>query len=213
MTETSGFFGTNEAVKRTYKSQQMADFIASFLTTGVRALGTNLRVICDGTDRVAHVSAGRAVIEGCWYASDAEVTFTLDEADATYGRIDRIVLRLDKGSTDISAVKLAVLTGTPASTPAPVDLTREGDIYEISLAQVLIPAGSSTIPSGNVTDERADENVCGIMHSSNQETVLDTWAEDIQTEFEAWYQGVQNDVMNSKKVTRRIFLLKRSTMF
>ncbi|MBM7408771.1 hypothetical protein [Methanococcus maripaludis] len=203
MTETSGFFQTNEAVKRTYKSQQMADFIASFLSNGVRALGTNLQVTCDGTDRVAHVSAGRAVIEGCWYSSDEEVTFTLDEADATYGRIDRIVLRLDKGSTEISAVKLAVLKGTPASTPAPVDLTREGDIYEISLAQILVPAGSSTVPAENVTDEREDTEVCGIMHSSNQEDALDIWVDERETDFNSWYQSVQNTALDRKSLLKR----------
>lgn len=210
--ESSGFFGYSAECPREYKSQAWADFIASFLTTGVRALGTNLQVTFDGTDRVAHVSAGRAVIEGCWYASDEEVIFTLDEADATYGRIDRIVLRLDKGSTEISAVKLAVLTGTPASTPASVDLTREGDIYEISLAQILVPAGSSTIPSGNVTDEREDTEVCGIMHSSNQEDVFDTWMANKEGLFDAWFESVQNTAMTAKKTTRRIFFLKRSTL-
>jgi len=83
---------------------------------------------------------------------------SLSAANPTLHRIDRIVIRLN---TSTRTVVLAVLTGTPASSPVAPSLTRTATIYELSLARVAVSAGATSISNANITDERDDAAVCG----------------------------------------------------
>lgn len=97
---------------------------------------------------------------GAVYGNTGEINLPIPLADATYPRIDRVVIRYDavqnKGFLTISP-------GTPASNPAPAALLRNENAYEISLAQVYVAAGVTQIFDENITDERLDESVCGLM--------------------------------------------------
>lgn len=97
---------------------------------------------------------------GAVYGNTSEINLPILLADATYPRIDRVVIRYDavqnKGFLTISP-------GTPASNPAPSALLRNENTYEISLAKVYVAAGATEIFAANITDERLDESVCGLM--------------------------------------------------
>ena len=97
---------------------------------------------------------------GAVYGNTNEINLPIPLADATYPRIDRVVIRYDavqnKGFLTISP-------GTPASNPAPAALLRNENAYEISLAKVYVAAGTTEITAANITDERLDESVCGLM--------------------------------------------------
>lgn len=95
------------------------------------------------------VASGRAMIQGFMAQSDAAVALTAATADPTNPRIDRAVLH-----ADLSAHTLAVqlLTGSPASSPTPPALTQTSTVWEISLYQVRVNAGATSITS--LTDER-----------------------------------------------------------
>lgn len=97
---------------------------------------------------------------GAVFGLTAEKVCDIGVSDANYPRIDRIVIRYD-------AIKnhglIAVLAGVPASTPSPKALTRNENAYEISLAQIYVGAGATEITPENITDERLDESVCGLM--------------------------------------------------
>ena len=97
---------------------------------------------------------------GAVYGNTSEINLPIPLADATYPRIDRVVIRYDavqnKGFLTISS-------GTPASNPAVPALTRNENAYEISLAKVYVAAGATEITVANITDERLDESVCGLM--------------------------------------------------
>lgn len=62
-------------------------------------------------------------------------------------------------------IKAFILKGTPNDNPLPPALTRNSLVYEISLAQILVPANSATIPITNITDERMHKAVCGVVSS------------------------------------------------
>jgi hypothetical protein len=105
------------------------------------------------------VSVGKAMVNGAWYKNDAAKTITITAADATNPRIDRIVLRRTFNSPT-SAVVAAVLTGTAAASPSAPALTQDATTWEISLAQVAVAAGATSIQQANITDER-DSTYCG----------------------------------------------------
>jgi hypothetical protein len=159
--ESSGFFNSNNN-DRVYDASDFARYFGSLASNGIFYTdAANLQVsVSSGMD--LSVAPGSAFINGYnYYLSDA-FTLTLATADGAKPRIDRVVLRWDLAAR---AINLAVLTGTAANAPTPPTLTRTSGIYELALADVLVPAGAVSIPAGNVTDDRLNANVCGLVNS------------------------------------------------
>lgn len=87
-------------------------------------------------------------------------TLTMPLADPSLPRIDRIVMRYDAGAR---AASLQVLQGTASSTPTAPAISRTELIYDLCLAEITRPAGSISITTGQITDTRLDEALCGIV--------------------------------------------------
>ena len=87
-------------------------------------------------------------------------TLTMPLADPSLPRIDRIVMRYDAGAR---AASLQVLLGTASSTPTAPAISRTELIYDLCLAEITRPAGSTSISTGQITDTRLDEALCGIV--------------------------------------------------
>lgn len=161
--EESRFFDAVDH-DRQFTADNFAEYFRLFLSDGVWQGGTFLQVAANSGMNV-QVNYGAAMVYGYgyWLKEDAGSIKTLAiSAAEALPRIDRIVLRLDKSVGTRSTV-LAVLKGTAASTPVAPALTRSGNIYEISLAQIAVAANAVSIASGDITDERSDIDVCGIV--------------------------------------------------
>ena len=90
-----------------------------------------------------------------------EQTLELSAADGIRTRIDRVVLRYDAAARQ---TRLQVLEGTPDSaSPTAPAITRTALVYDLCLAEITRPAGSTAITAADLTDTRADEAVCGVM--------------------------------------------------
>ena len=87
-------------------------------------------------------------------------TLTMPLADPSLPRIDRIVIRYDAGAR---AASLHVLQGTASSTPTAPAISRTELIYDLCLAEITRPAGSTSISTGQITDTRLDEALCGLV--------------------------------------------------
>jgi len=87
-------------------------------------------------------------------------TLALPLADPSLPRIDRIVMRYDAGAR---AASLQVLQGTASSTPTAPAISRTELIYDLCLAEITRPAGSTAVTTGQITDTRLDEALCGIV--------------------------------------------------
>jgi len=59
-------------------------------------------------------------------------------------------------------INIFVKTGTAAPEPAAPALTRTAETWELSLAQVRVEAGATSILSAKITDERGSASLCGI---------------------------------------------------
>ena len=103
----------------------------------------------------------------CWWNDTEEITqspleLTLAAADSTLNRIDRIIVEWKTiDYADLPEIK--VLQGTPASNAVPPALTNSNLLRQISLAKVHVKAGATVITAADITDERQDESVCGIV--------------------------------------------------
>lgn len=97
------------------------------------------------------VATGQAQVEGFFYENDSALALTIATAHATLGRIDTVVVRLDR--TANSAV-LAVVTGTAAASPVAPTLSATDSLYELPLANVQVDPAVGVITAGKVTDRR-----------------------------------------------------------
>ena len=148
--------------------QYYADDASGYLATrlsGVYSADEDFAVTANG-DLTVSVSAGQAWVHPARFRGRSIImeqpeTVTLTAADAVRSRIDRLVLRYDAAARKTS---LQVLTGTPdsASHTAP-EITRTALVYDLCLAEIRRPAGSTEITAADITDTRADEAVCGVM--------------------------------------------------
>jgi hypothetical protein len=93
----------------------------------------------------------RAIVRGHMYQSTAEETLAIVAAEAN-PRIDSVVLTLDPSA---NSIVLAVVKGTAAVSPVAPSLTQtDTATYQLLLAHVSVPSGSSTIDAAKVTDKR-----------------------------------------------------------
>ena len=161
MAEYYRFFDSGTGDTREYTSGEFAEVLARFIRDGVVPnQGEELAVEPLTPEAMGvNVPAGMAFVQGRFYYNDADLTLTIEAADDTNPRIDRVVLRLDL-TAENRTLKAAIKTGTPGVSPSPPALQQDTSIYEISLAQVYVAAGAIAIYAGDITDERAT-SACG----------------------------------------------------
>lgn len=150
----------------TYDAEDVSTYLCT-RTSGVYAKDTNYAVSVTGPRQIT-VAPGLAWInyddfKGVSACSREAVNLTVPDADSTLPRIDRVVLQFDTAA-NLTAVKLK--PGTPAAAPEPPAILQNHNQYELGLCTVSVPAGSSVITAADITDTRADEDVCGVMRDS-----------------------------------------------
>lgn len=160
MPETSMFFDSTEADERMYSSADFAQFMKIFYSTGVVSGGDSLKVLGSADRLAVSVQPGKAVVEGRpYWLTESARELTVPAASTSYARIDRVILRLDL-SVEARNITAQILQGQAAANPKPPNLLRNNNYYDISLAQLYIPANALVIEK--VTDERYNAEVCGI---------------------------------------------------
>ena len=146
-----------------FDAADVAAYLAG-LTSGVFSGDEDFPVTATGGLKVT-VGAGRGWVHpsrftGYSITKREADTLTMPLADPSLPRIDRIVMRYDAGAR---AASLQVLQGTASSTPTAPAISRTELIYDLCLAEITRPAGSTSITTGQITDTRLDEKLCGIV--------------------------------------------------
>lgn len=168
---------------RAYTADQYVSYFRNIMTDGIFNGGTNLEVTANDTDLISRINTGAAWVRAYYYNSDSEKQLTHDSGDLVNDRIDRIVVRLNLDDS-FRNISTYILKGTPAPTPIAPALTRTNTYYELSLAQVLITAGASIILNSNITDERLDNSLCGLVNS-----LISVDAQQFQNEWDSWFSS------------------------
>lgn len=149
-----------------FDAADVAAYLAGF-TSGVFSGAEDFPVTAAGGLKVT-VGAGRGWVHpsrftGYSITKREADTLTMPLADPSLPRIDRIVMRYDAGAR---AASLQVLQGTASSAPTAPAISRTELIYDLCLAEITRPAGSTSITTGQITDTRLDETICGIVRDS-----------------------------------------------
>lgn len=203
MSQSSGFFNsllTNGQYDRKYNADDYSDNLAAIISTGVRRSGDNDLYVQVAGGMALKINAGRAWIEGKWYKNDTMFTgFVVPTAPTgDRGRVDRIVLRLDK-NIEGRLIELVYLTGTPAQSPSAPALTRTEAIYEIAIADIAVRPNVAEITQSDIYDRRSDPDVCGWVTSP---VGYEDYFKNFDVAFEEWFGNVK-DTLSSKTLFKR----------
>lgn len=169
MSILGGFFESVEVAgtpDRSYSSIQYAGRWKRFIRDGIsveeqEVISDQNEVSLNTGTMTTQVALGNGFVQGYDYYMDAVVNVPHSVGDPTNPRIDRVVIESNI-EADVRAFSIKVVEGAPDASPTPPALTRDVEVWQLSLAQVLIPAGVAIIDSATITDERSDDTVCGL---------------------------------------------------
>jgi len=155
MSLTYGLFAAQASVgddgeityDRSVGDEFFAELFSALAQNGV--VGDSFVVTADGSSMSVNVAPGRALIEGHFCYDKAAAV--LEVSPAASARSDLVVLRLD---AEARMVSLEVAQGT--DTP-----TRTENIYELAIARIDVPSGTTVITSTMLTDLRGNPDYCG----------------------------------------------------
>lgn len=193
-----------------YEAKDMGTYLAT-RTRGVFSAESNLTVTPGENGLSVSVSPGLAWLKwsdfwGVAALQEQALTLTLDTADGALKRIDAIVCRLDKVN---NRAEIVVKKGAPSSAPIVVPPVRDANYDELYIATVLIGAGVISISASAITDQRLNEEYCGLMrdgvtgiptaslHAQAQQILTElTDALNAQivrqsSEFDAWFEELK----------------------
>lgn len=143
-----GFFDSADG-DRLYSAADLTDYFLRLIPSGVIEGG--FEVTASGL--TVSVSAGWGFIRARWVELTAAETLTAAACTTGGVRYDRVILRLDL-SQAARNITLSIRQGAALQAPT---LIREGNIFELSLAQLIVGVGGIL----RVIDERGDSAVCG----------------------------------------------------
>lgn len=121
-------------------------------------VGDNLKVTAFGDMKIS-VGTGFAKLGGAWFENESAYIITLDNASST-DRYDCVIIRNDD-SEDVKEPSIYIKS-LPAA-PTVGNITRTGDIYEVCIAYVRVPALATDVAQANITDTRDDGSLCNVM--------------------------------------------------
>jgi hypothetical protein len=195
--QRSGFFNAllnNGVYDRKYNANDYSDNLAVVISNGVlRSENDDLRATAAGM--VVTVGTGRAWIEGHYFINDTPHAFSAIAAPVGGARYDRIILRLDK-SLAVRSVSLVYQQGEASNNPTKPAPVREGDIYDIVLADVYVTAGATSVI---VTDTRSNKDVCGWVYSTAGDN---SFFESLDAAFREWFEE-KKDTLSSVTLFKR----------
>ena len=155
---------------REFTSDDFASYFRKIMSNGVFVgVGNALEVIADNNSMFLTVKDGATFINGRVREWTAEQEIRLANSDASFNRIDAVVVRLDLINRNIT---LEVLQGSPSAVPTAPTLTQTEDVFELCLAEVSVKTGVIALTSADITDKRGT-SLCGYVSSMVGEDVAD----------------------------------------
>ena len=205
---------------RIYFAEDFARHLATYFTNGI--FNNGCQVLGNNDDMSVNVSVGSANINGYRYDNDAIKILNIDNADGVLNRIDNIVIRWDLTNRIITT---QVIKGTFAENPVAPDLVRSSTIYDLRIAKISVPAGTTTITPDLITDTRFITSDCGDVISTIQtpdteglftqiEAIFTNTIADMNSTFEEWFDKIkgQLDEDAAGKLADNIYKIVRNDL-
>lgn len=152
--EIATFFNSKGG-DRKYNASHWANYFKPLFRSGV--FNGDLKVTANGQMSVT-VATGYAWLEGYGYQNTEPLEIDLEVASGNLNRYDAIKIKLDLSARTINAY---ADKGGNATAPTCPTNVRSETVYEVTIAEINIPAGTTAITQSMITDTRMDESKCG----------------------------------------------------
>ncbi|MCG7434882.1 hypothetical protein [Lysinibacillus fusiformis] len=202
MTITSGFHNSING-DRKYGADFFALFFGTLIANGVFPNPSTGLQVAANSNMTTSVKAGKGWINGYFIVNDGDYVLKHDNADGLLKRIDRVVMKLKHVKREIEVL---IKKGTFASSPAAPTLQRDADAYELALADVLINNGVTQITQANISDQRLNSALCGIVHGTVNQVDTTTIFNQYQAWFDATKASVSSDLGDWKNLQDQDFM-------
>lgn len=133
------------------------------------------------------LKAGMGMFAGRWCELDSDMNISINPAHVTQPRIDTIKIIVDNSSSG-RFIAINYTAGTPSSSPAPIDMVRDGGIMEYRLADIYVAANALNITQANITDGRPGPD-CGFVTNLLQNSDISATYAGWQSQFEDWMKN------------------------
>ena len=142
-----------------------------------------------GTGMTVNVSAGECRCGSIMGISNSQMSLDINVGDNTYSRIDSVVIQYTYG--DPSLLSVAVLQGEPSASPVAPTLTKSyNSLWQMEIAQILVPPNVTTTAECTITDKRIIYNSIDSVIDPINESI-----DDINNEI----QDINEDIENIDK--------------
>lgn len=177
--EYSGFFNGDQE----YGQEEFNRYFDNIYESGVSVNSDNTMTLgVVATAIGVEVTSGFSIVKGFYLYNDSTKVLNITR-DTNYDRIDRIVVRLNLSTSKVSIELKQGIAGSKSVAP---ELQRDNLVYELSLAQVLIPRSGNYI----VTDERYRQDLCGAIRPKNL-TEFNNMIKVFTEQFDKWFNSQQ----------------------
>ncbi len=203
---------------REYLFEEFANYFATFVGNGYFPKTEDaLQVIANG-DMTVTLRKGKIFVDGYMYENTDSKVLQLDPADGVLKRIDRISIVWAKGG---KYIRSEVLKGAPSYNPVPATVRRNADYKDYVVADILIEAGAIRISQKDITDQRLNDEVCGMAAGlikqisttafykqiqddlkyfrEENESEFSAWKKAFEEAMNGWTGGQQNDFQKWKQ--------------
>lgn len=212
MADTSNaLFYNSDNGDRVYDADSFEHLLKKFFTSGV--FTGACQVTADGENMTCEMAAGYSNCDGKIRFFDSSESLSLQNAHATYNRIDTVVI--ERNDTD-REITCKVVTGTYSANPVATAPIRSGGIYQLVLAEIYVAAGATKITQSNITDKRPDTSVCGYVMCAvdtpdfselyaqflsqaadvieNETDTIENWYSVETAAFNTWFQSMKDQL-------------------
>lgn len=175
---------------RVYKAEDWAWYFATFIGNGVFPKPSDGLQVVSFSSMEVKVNVGYAFINGYAFRNPETLSITLDRAEGAQNRVDRIVVRWDLVVRD---VYIDVIKGVPSAKPVATALTRDTERWELALADIYVGKGVTKIQTKDITDQRFNSALCGIVKGTVEEIDASVLTKQFNDFFKTYRKAVTDD--------------------
>ena len=178
---------------RAVNSEVLRNLYKAFYTNGVIPIPSMGFAVTPGTGMNLKVGPGKIFIDGVLAYETSERTIALEASNPSLDIIARVVVRKND-NVEARNVDLYVIYGDASLSPQAPAITRQGSIYEMALCDVFISRGVTEIKADRITDQRMNEELCGICAGTLKEVDTTTIFNQFQGALDEYLQLVDEAI-------------------
>ena len=191
-----------------YYASSFAEFMSRVINDGyLQGIANEFAIVEESPKTLdVEVDTGEAFLTGRNIINDAKFPLVFSAGDATYGRIDLIILELDIIN---ETAEFKILQGTPGAVPVEPTLTRTSAIMQYALRSVPIAAGASAVDMALATNTMDNPNYFGMAAplSGQYQKIIDITVPDLNKVVSIGAAGVQLKYLNTVQIGNELLYL------